>query len=222
MKVIQGVIMGAVLSAASVVANASIDLRVKGTIVPASCTPFLQGGGVVDYGVIRAEDLNETSYKVLDPKDIAFSINCDAATKVGVKAVDNMASSKIPGILEGTIGAEYTDNYNYGLGTTTGGKNIGGYAVSMKPGSFHSGGNQLKAITSLDDGSTWLETASGAVGQTTNLASWSLQAGPLAPVSFITLTGTLEVQAVINKAADLNITDEVTLDGLATLELRYL
>lgn len=46
--------------------------------------------------------------------------------------------------------------------------------------------------------------------------------GLLAPVSFITLTGVLEVQAVINKAGELTIDNDVPLDGLATFELSYL
>ncbi len=212
----------AVVAVAAVNAQAAIDLRVKGTIVPASCVPFMQGGGVVDYGIITAESLNQTSYTVLDKKEIAFSINCQSGTKVGLKALDGKSFSQIPGILASTIGADYTDNYNYGLGMSEGSNKIGGYAINLKAGSFNADGTPVRAIASLDDGQTWLTTATGAVGQNTNMMSWSTQTGALSPVSFVTLSGAMEVQAVINKIDDLAIDDDVTLDGLTTFELSYL
>lgn len=121
-----------------------------------------------------------------------------------------------------TIGADYTDNYNYGLGMTEDSNKIGGYAINLKPSSFNAGGTPVKPIASLDDGITWLDTATGAVGQNANMMSWSSQTGAPSPVSFITLSGAMEVQAVINKTDDLNINDDVALDGLTTFELTYL
>ncbi|WLH35477.1 DUF1120 domain-containing protein [Pseudomonas sp. FP2196] len=222
MKVLSALVAVAVVAGISFNANAAIDLRVKGTIVPASCVPFLQGGGVVDYGNIPAEDLNQTSFTVLEKKEIVFNINCRSATKVGLKALDGKGFSQIPGILAATIGPDYTDNYNYGLGATVDGESIGGYAVNLKPGSFNAGGAAVKAITSLDNGTTWIETTTGAVGQTDNIASWSSTTGLPTPISFITLSGAMEVQAVINKASELTINNDVPLDGLTTFELSYL
>jgi hypothetical protein len=222
MKTISALIAAAMIAGVSINAQAAIDLRVKGTIVPASCVPFLQGGGVVDYGNIAAEDLNQTSYTVLEKKEIVFNINCRGLTKVGLKAQDGKGFSQVPGILAATIGADYTDNYNYGLGATADGENIGGYAINLKPDSFNSAGQPLKAITSLNNGTTWQDTSTGAVGQADNVAAWSRPAGLVTPVSFITLSGVMEVQAVINKTSELTINDEVPLDGLATFELSYL
>jgi hypothetical protein len=88
--------------------------------------------------------------------------------------------------------------------------------------SANAGGTPVIAIASLDDGATWAGTATGAVGQSSNVASWSLDTGAPTPVSFITLSGSLEVQAVINKASELTIDNSIPLDGLATFELRYL
>ncbi|MFJ5235243.1 DUF1120 domain-containing protein [Pseudomonas neuropathica] len=222
MKKIKTLVAAAVIAGISANAYAGIDLRVKGTIVPASCVPFLQGGGVVDYGNIAAEDLNQTSFTVLEKKEVVFNINCRSMTKVGLKAQDGKGFSQVPGILAATIGSDYTDNYNYGLGATVDGENIGGYAVNLKPGSFNAGGASVKNINSLDNGTTWVETATGAVGQTDNLASWSSNTGTLTPISFITLSGVMEVQAVINKASELTINNDVPLDGLTTFELSYL
>lgn len=222
MKKISALMAAAVIASVSINAQAAIDLRVKGTIVPASCVPFLQGGGVIDYGNIAAEDLNQTSYTVLEKKELVFNINCRSHTKVGLKAQDGKGFSQVPGILASTIGADYTDNYNYGLGATAKGEHIGGYAINLKPDSFLSASQPIRPITSVDNGNSWLATTTGAVGQADNVAAWSRMTGLLAPVSFITLTGVLEVQAVINKAGELTIDNDVPLDGLATFELSYL
>lgn len=223
MMSVRSVFASSLLALFSMGANAAIDLRVTGTIVPAACSPFLTGGGVVDYGTIKAEELNQTSFSVLESKDIGFNIRCDAPTRVGLTAVDNRSSSKIPGILETTLGADYTSNYTYGLGTTTDNKNIGGYALRMKEGSFSALSIPLRTIMSLDDAATWIATINdGAMAQTGHVSSWSSLTGPLAPSPIEVLTGVLEIQAVINKTEDLDIKDNVVLDGLATLELRYL
>jgi hypothetical protein len=45
---------------------------------------------------------------------------------------------------------------------------------------------------------------------------------PTTPIQLNTLSGNLEVQAVINKTSELDLSSRVSLDGQATLELRYL
>jgi len=53
------------------------------------------------------------------------------------------------------------------------------------------------------------------------LISWGAT-GTTTPVSFTTLSGTMEIQAYLNKASELDLTKEVQLDGLTTIELVYL
>lgn len=60
----------------------------------------------------------------------------------------------------------------------------------------------------------------GALGQGGHLTSW--YSGTMAPVRLTVISGDLQFQAVINKTSELNFKDVARLDGLATLELRYL
>ncbi|POZ99283.1 hypothetical protein C4E44_35815, partial [Pseudomonas sp. MWU12-2312b] len=78
----------------------------------------------------------------------------------------------------------------------------------------------VNTIVSTNNGLNW-SRGNGALGQYQNIMSWS---GFFAthPASVQRVSGTLEVQPVINKTSELDVTQELYLDGLATLELRYL
>lgn len=96
----------------------------------------------------------------------------------------------------------------------------------MEPATIKAGG---KAVDSLDtDGtptssSTWTKSTGGAnwLSVTNAYKSWGAS-GTTRPVALTTLTGTLSIQAGINKASALDLTKPVTLDGLATLQVYYL
>lgn len=212
-------------AASAVVANlsaqaSSVDVKVIGTIIPGACTPTLAGGGTIDYGNIGASELSQTAYTALDEKPVPFTISCTAPTKVAIRGVDNKSSSVVPGILSALSGGR-TDVYNFGLGTVSG-SNVGGYSMLMKQGTFTADGVSVVAIGSVDSGTSWVGTTLGAVQNVaTNLRSWSTTNNGV-PIAFTTLTGTFAVQAVLNKGSDLPLTNDVPLDGSATLELIYL
>ncbi|MFP2768856.1 DUF1120 domain-containing protein [Oceanisphaera sp. KMM 10153] len=200
----------------------SIDVRVTGTITPAACVPNLSSGGVVDYGTISGESLNMTSFNVLPEQSVPFSIVCDAPTSVAVRTVDNRAASQVADIQK-AISADAQANNNYGLGTVSG-ANVGGYIMTMAQGAFTADGESVFTVLTNDRTAptiSWTNTT-GVLNHDANSAfSWSATSGGN-PVAFSSLNGTLAVQAVLNRGEDLPLTDEVNLDGLATLELLYL
>ncbi|WP_266168863.1 DUF1120 domain-containing protein [Dyella subtropica] len=199
----------------------SIDVKVIGTITPSVCTPSIAGGGVVDYGTIPAATLNQTAFNVLPEKGVAFTITCpDGPAHVGVTVVDNESSSMVAGITA-AIAAGFTDGYNYGLGTVSG-ANVGGYVMRMKQGSFTVDGTATPTISSNDSGTTWLSSTSGGMGHFAgSMVSWGTTpaAGPTMGALF---SGTLGVQAVLNKGSALPLTADVPLAGSATMTLVYL
>lgn len=205
--------------AASSNAHAS-DLRIKGAIVPASCS-FTITNAVIDYGDIRPGNLSPTQYTALGAKSTPFAIKCDGqgTTRVGLKAVDNRAASKVPGIVS-SIDVGYTDNYNYGLGVSSKGQKIGGYAVHVR--NSVADGRSVQTITSVDNGGSWRPYRTDAVGQTNDVTSWWTGSGAYAPLQVNTVTGNIQVLAFINKLSELDVGSKVELDGHATLELRYL
>lgn len=186
------------------------ELKVTGVIKPPACTPAFTGGGVVDYGVIPAGSLKAGAYTTLPSKEIGMSINCDANVKVAFKTVDNRANSTVAGIV-----AE--PNSNFGLGRVDG-KNVGGYTVQFSSNSS-ADAKEVSNIGSADGGKSWFN---GVANVWTNNTLFSFSNGNAAPVAFKQLNAKFNVTAVINKPENLNLSQDVPLDGSATFEVIYL
>lgn len=84
-------------------------------------------------------------------------------------------------------------------------------------------GAQASSIDVKVSGATW-NTGTGQ-GTLQNLKSvlhsWSTTTTS-APIAFKHLSGTFSVQAFLNKGSELTLTEDVPLDGSATIELVYL
>lgn len=199
----------------------SIEVQVTGTITPGACTPSLGGGGVINYGKIDSSLVKQSAFAQLPIKTVDFTIKCSVPTKVAVQLTDNRSSSIVAGILSG-LGAGWLDSMNFGLGSSKG-KNIGGYNIRLSPSSYTADGAKVYAVMSSDSGASWEESnGAGAVIKTAGeLMSWSATSGG-APIAFESLAGNFSVQPLLNKRGDLDLSDEVELDGSATLELVYL
>ena len=65
------------------------------------------------------------------------------------------------------------------------------------------------------------QNSDGKVAQAPNQYSWR-NGSTVTPASISQLTGVIAVKAVINRAQDLDLTRDVTLDGRATLVLSYI
>ncbi|WP_050478103.1 DUF1120 domain-containing protein [Herbaspirillum rhizosphaerae] len=208
------------LASALTHAATTTELKVTGVIRPAACTPSFTGGGTVDYGVIPPTSLSATAPTVLAEKSVPFSVTCDAATKVAVRAIDNRSASVAPGVLA-AAGAGFVDNYAYGLGTV-GGKKVGAYKIRMPQGSFTADGTTPDLIYDLLNDNTWKRSGGGNLySNGTGRLSFAT-AGTIVPSAYKTMTGTIAVQAVIDKTSNLDLTGDVPLDGSATIEVQYL
>lgn len=194
------------------------DLKVKGTIAPASCS-FTITNSIIDYGSINPNSLSAINYTKLAAKSTPYVIKCGShvKTKLGIKAVDNRASSRVPGMINAVFGGNYVDTYSYGLGTTAKGQKVGGYVVHLR--NSVADGKAVSVLTSVSNGASW-QAGGQALGHTANVAAWHVE--DVTPMALNTLSGTLEVQAVINKTSELDLNSQISLDGQATLELRYL
>lgn len=207
------------LAAISMNAQAA-DLKVNGYIAPASCS-FTITNAVIDYGRIDPGSLSATNYTKLAKKSTPYAIKCgnNVKTKVAIRALDNRASSRIPGLTANQFGAHYKDIYNFGLGASATGQKVGGYVIHLR--NSVADGRAVGIVGSDNNGSSWSSTSTEAVGHASNLTAW--RAGNVyAPIHLNTVSGSVEVQAVINKASELNLNNQINLDGQATLELHYI
>lgn len=210
----------------------NVQVNVIGTIIPAACTPTVSGGGVVDYGNIRADSLAADEFTMLPVMSLDFAINCDAPARVALHAVNDRpgtlagstevaatAAGQAPVDLFGVSGNRY---YAVGLGLD-GTSQIGGYAMRINSDNVTADGNRVDGIKapSADGSGGWSSSPGSVFSNAPRTVSWA-QTGTLVPVAFETLAGQLEVQAYINRGSALDLSHAIHLDGQTTLEVVYL
>jgi len=206
------------LGSASAFAD-SFDVKVTGKIKPGACTPTLAGGGTFDYGLIGVAELSPVAPTLLPVLSDSITITCDAAARVALSAQDNRAGTRA---FTGNIsffGSSSPVTSHFGLGSASG-KNIGAFAFRFRTNTFQADGAAVDSIYSSTGGSTWV-TSNGVATNTGSYESWAKK-GQTVPVAAKVFTGTLDVQAAINKTSNLDLSQEVNLDGLATVSLVYL
>ena len=210
-----GLTLGIACLAATLSAQAttSAQLVVRGTITPAACNLSLAGSGIVDYGVIRSGELSQTAFNPREEKTTSLIVNCGTTpAKFGITFTDLQAGSKVTGIL----GAGFTEAQNYGLGLV-GTRRTGGYSITLK--NLMSSTVPLYPIMRSGTGA-W-QSSDGKAAQAPSQYSWR-SGTAITPASITQLTGTIAVKAVINKAQDLDLSRDVSIDGRATLVLSYI
>ena len=215
MKKVVGLTVGIICLAASIGAQATnvAQLVVRGTITPTACNLSLGGGGIIDYGTIRSGELSQTAFNPREEKTTSVAVNCGTTpAKFALALTDLQAGSKVTGIL----GTGYTEAQNFGLGAVSS-RRTGGYSVTLRD--LRSSGVVLNPIMRVSTGA-W-QNSDGKVAQAPSQYSWR-NGSTVTPASISQLTGVIAVKAVINKAQDLDLTRDVTLDGRATLVLSYI
>lgn len=206
------------LVAPTVFAGSTANLAVVGTIVPTSCEPRL-GTPTVNFGKLSSADLIEDDfYRPPTTKTQMLQVTCQSATRFALRGIDNRS---------GTVPDEYPNASGmdiYGLGLTAKNEKIGAHFIKLKregssidgvPMFFTAGGAGFWTASSAQDRALPLATR-GIVGA--NTEQGSTQGPSQAQVTrFI-----MESRVVIAPAKNLTLTDDIALDGSATIELVYL
>ncbi|CAG4905894.1 DUF1120 domain-containing protein [Paraburkholderia gardini] len=217
-------LLAALLAATSVGAFAadSVDLKVIGTIVPASCTPTISGGGIVDFGRIPASSLSATAATLLPAKNATLTVTCDAPVAVGITTVDNRSGTS--GSASSVLPLSTAPSQVLGVGSV-GGKTVGAYNVGFLKTGITADGNAADGIYSQDGGTTWsafVHPFGTMIQPGVRTHSWAAP-GQTVPAAFTTITQPLEIDLALNKTADMPpLNTEVPIDGLATFSLVYL
>ncbi|MHA0273113.1 DUF1120 domain-containing protein [Enterobacter ludwigii] len=214
------------LTTFSAVAANSVDLTVKGTLVTGICTPNLSNNGVVDFGTMSLADLSKTETNQLGSKEITLTITCDSSIPVSWNTVDNRRDSvSVPGLMIENVGVQglnvSTDGNHFGLGKTAGGVNIGSYTIAALYDNATADGGPIDLL-SKDWTDKWVRTASGLQRSDGGWLFTSATPSSLNPVAAQTYVYPLQIAAAIQGTDVLNITDDTSLDGSATISLVYL
>lgn len=197
-------------------AASTVDVTVTGSIVPAACTPSLSASEF-HHGKISKTDLNmDGPTGFTENKKVAtLNVNCTAATVYGIRGVDNRAD---------TVGNNWYMT-PYGLGLTPKGEKIGAHFLELYPRESLIDGKPAFISVGTASGTTWTNATQGEKGIRNygELLGFTDTAGPLAqPLPVKDASFALKSYLVIAAAKGLTLTDEVALDGAATIEVVYL
>ncbi|MDE4082760.1 MULTISPECIES: DUF1120 domain-containing protein [Enterobacter cloacae complex] len=217
------------MSVNTAMAAQSIDIKVTGKILPSSCTPaFPSGGGIADFGTMKAASLNSTSMTPLaDIKEIPVTITCEEATRVAVKFTDARDDSSPTESVKINSNFSGSPFYMFGLGLYND-KKIGAYALALSRTqgvNTNDTGESLYPMASVDAGKTWGTKGIDYLQITSNnseIYGFSTERSGTELSAQSKINFKVAVSATINPTNDLNVTDEVTLDGLTNVELVYL
>lgn len=186
-------------------AASSVDLTVRGLITPSACEPSLSGGGNVELGKISAKDLNADTHTRLPNQTLQLTITCDAATLMAIEPKDNRAGS-----------AFNSSNTNFGLGLVNGSEKLGAFQMYLQLPVGD--GAALGPISSSDGGLTWTRYMYMTNDGITSVANTTT----IAPVPVQSLVTDVVIIPFIASASSLTLTEEVPIDGSATLTVKYL
>ncbi|WP_242171486.1 MULTISPECIES: DUF1120 domain-containing protein [unclassified Pseudomonas] len=186
-------------------AASNTDLSVTGVITPSSCTPTLSDGGIVDHGKLTARDLDPDKPTSLQAGEMTLLVNCEGPTFFTLSTEDSRA------------GSAALNPAHHGLGMTNDDEKLGNVAFGL----FDpvADGAPAQTILSRDGGATWYP--SSYLGHTA-LTSFAAPSSPTTPMALQTLSARLRAFTMIAPASDLTLVDEVPIDGLAVMQLKYL
>ncbi|MFJ3048312.1 DUF1120 domain-containing protein [Herbaspirillum chlorophenolicum] len=207
------------LASVAVLAAPTTELKVGGTIKARACSFDIGNNGYITYDLIPSSQLKTGQYTALQEKSVDFAINCDAATALAIKVVDNRASSLVGGSEVGTAAGNVNDPHFvlYGLGTQDG-KNIGAFRLRVPSVSVD--GQPVSVLYGyLDWGSGGSAFYSYRGDIYKNYYTYFVNVGRTwAGKQYV---GQMAVTPVLNKRELLPTSSDINLDGSVTFELFY-
>lgn len=209
-------------------AGDSIDLRVSATFDVAACTPSLDHNGEASFGNIPLDKLSKTETNQLGSQYLTLTITCAEDTPIGWSITDNKKDSvQALVILNPKFTSSENDHqveYEFGLGKTAQGVNLGAYAVYTDLNNVTGDGNKLKLMYKYSTTGVWYTSGSGEIKNDSAAVNagepWGSNAA--IPVSAKTYIWPLKITAALQATDILKITDTTPLMGSATISLIYL
>ncbi|EOC1315360.1 DUF1120 domain-containing protein [Cronobacter turicensis] len=207
-------------------ANDSVDLKVTATLEAGSCTPSLSNNGEADFGHVPLHNLSKTSTNQLGSRFLTLTINCTQASQIGWTVTDNKKDSVQSLTIKNAkfVAGDLDDiKFEYGLGKTQGGINIGAYTIYTDLNNVTGDGQKLKVMYKTGNGG-WLSSGAGEIkNDPTHINSAEIWGGTDAVVySAKTFIWPLKLTAAIQGTEALSISDSTPLDGSSTISIVYL
>jgi len=199
-----------------VLAADSTTLEIRGVIKPPSCNIDFQGGGRLDWGKIRASELNRAQPTWLSQKKTSLNVSCASPTLFSIKSKDvaELAGTPLDGVPDPAL--------QFSLGATRENKLVGVYRIStIREASQLNGKPGIFFVSSDDHGASWtrINTIEWSNSETLNAFSDSVTAAPVV-ASNVMLH--IQVTPAISPADELGKLENIPLNGNATFDIVYL
>ncbi len=199
-----------------VLAADSTTLEIRGVIKPPSCNIDFQGGGRLDWGKIRASELNRAQPTWLSQKKTSLNVSCASPTLFSIKSKDvaELAGTPLDGVPDPAL--------QFSLGATRENKLVGVYRIStIREASQLNGKPGIFFVSSDDQGASWsrINTIEWSNSETLNAFSDSVTAAPVV-ASNVMLH--IQVTPAISPADELGKLENIPLNGNATFDIVYL
>jgi type 1 fimbria pilin len=226
-KVFLSVGIAPVLCLTAALAGDSVDLTITAFFDAPACTPSLDHNGEANFGHIPMGKLSKKDTNQLGSQFLTLTISCAEETPIGWSVMDNKKDTvhALTIINPKYIAGDLSDvGYEFGLGKTRAGVNLGAYTVYTDRQNVTGDGNPLKVMFKYPQNSPWY--ASGA-GEVRNDSGYIISGEPLGssaavPVSARVYIWPLKITAAIQGIDALNIADDTPLEGSLTISLVYL
>jgi hypothetical protein len=194
--------------------GAQHQLSLQVGFTPASCTPRLGQGGVVDFGRIGAGQLAPQRTTVFQ-RELALSIQCDGPTRFALTAHDNRAGTAL-------ALAEHSAAFVFGLGNSRAGAVLGGFRLRIQAPVSEGPVLPLSAApAALSWRSVGVDDA--ALAHDGRLLGFAREGDGLgSPGALADLTARLQVELHLAPLQALKLNEEIPIQGSATLEIIYL
>jgi type 1 fimbria pilin len=204
-------------AASNAMAGPSANVQIKGTVIQGACTPSLNNNGVFPIANLTLDQLPATGFQNLNVIVGDLTVTCSSPTKLQVNFTDNRYDSTDQ---QASVG---TDKSRMGLGFSSQNVKIGAWALGFSSEGTIDGAAALTLNGSSSDGPYHL---SGGVFY------WSTNTGTPDFISLTTGDGTepaagkiftFPLFAEVSISSSLrSSTEEVNVDGNATLNIEYL
>lgn len=235
----------------NVAAFSPSTVRVSSELRAIACIPSVSNNGTVDYHTLHANDLANDGVTILPVQTLNFTLSCDAATNIAIRARSNRPQSTTNAGSENEIGSalaktevlsaglgmnlpmglpNVTQAFVVGLGTSNGQK-LGGYLLNMPFTQMRLDGQPVTVKywtpTLPNQATSWnketdLQGNGGSLfTNTASYFSFSTDTNSIVPMPFKQLNGLLIIQAYITQKQNLNLSSPVYLNGSSTIELYY-
>jgi hypothetical protein len=202
------------MSTAPDVLAAPAPLTVNGTITPVACTPTFSNNGLVDYGIISRQDLSIDKRTQLRDESLDLNISCTAPARFALIMRDNREGSAI-----------VNSEIYYGLQFDRSGNRIGLYSLHFDPANTVVDAlHQVYRTDSTTNGRAWSSSRSSPIpiAAQSYLGFTDVAGSTAGPVAIQNLSSRVTIVTVIVPTSTLDLSDDATLDGSATLEVLYL